>query len=208
MFVKPTKSPTLSDGFLSRRLPIPLSCVIARILHGMLVPNVVSLGSGGTEPVKLTLSASLGKRLVGIKLAKDEVLSFNLAYLVAFDRSLKLWTSIEFSWSAFGADRNFIQNAKGPGLLVFEINGQEATSSQPNFRFAPSRLVAWTPNNQFSFCGIGSVWDVYLNELMIRTVSVPEGSFVLLDADGAQSDGGPARIRNLLRLLKRVYIPI
>jgi len=177
-------------------------------LHGMLLPNVVSLGSDDKGMVRLTLSAPAGKRFVAIQLAEDEVLSFNLAYLVAFARSLKLWTSIEFSWSAFGAGRNFIQSAKGPGLLVFEINGQEAKSSEPNFRFAPSRLVAWTPDNTFSFCGIGSVWDVYLNELMIRTVSAREGSFVLLDADATGSDGAPTRVRNILKLLQRVYIPI
>ena len=213
IYVKPTKSPTLSEGFLSRRAPHPFACGVARLLHGMMIPNVVThghpdKGQGSTqENIQMTLSAPMGKRLVAVTLAPGEVISFNLAYLVAFTKSLKLWTDIDFSWSSFGTDRNFIQNAKGPGSLGFEMNGVETTSSESNFRFNPNRLVAWTPTIGFTFCGIGTIWDVYLNELMIKTTTSSEGAVVLLDSDADVANNAPGRVRNLLKIIKRVYIP-
>ena len=161
-----------------------------------------------TDKLKMTMSAPMGKHLVAITLAPGEVVAFNLAYLVAFSKSVKLWTDIEFSWSAFGTDRNFIQNAEGPGIIVFELNGQETTGTAQNFRFGPSRLVAWTPGIEFTFCGIDSIFDVYLNEIMVRTEFAPADSIVLLDADAEESNGAKGRVRNLLKLLKRVYVPI
>lgn len=213
MFVKPTKSPTLDNGFVSRRLPAPCSCSIARILHGMLVPNVVTLGSADAEAalagkqIQMTLNAPGGKRLIEVTLAPGEILSFDLAYLIAFSKELRLWTDIDFSMSSFGANRNFIQNAQGPGVLVFELNGEETKNSEHKFHFAPSRLVAWTPSLQFTFCGIGSVWDVYLNEIMVLTTPAAQGSTILLDAD-AESSGVPGGVRSLFKLLKRVYNPL
>lgn len=211
LYVKPSKRPTLSDGSLSRRIPFPLSCTIARLLHGMFIPNVVTRGkpeSTPEQPFRMTINAPMGKRLVAVRLGPGEVVAFNLAYLVAFTSNIKLWTEIVFSIPAFGTDRNFIQNAEGPGMIVFEVNGQETTESAPNFRFNPSRLVAWTPEIQFTFCGIDSFWDVYLNEIMLCAVSIPCDSLLLLDADSEASGGAKGAAHNLFKCLKRVYIPI
>lgn len=169
---------------------------------------LATLGAAETRTIALTLNAPMGKRLVEVTLAPGEILSFNLNYLVAFSRSVRLWTAVEFSWASFGTDRNFIQNASGPGILVFELNGEETQNAAAAFQFAPSRLVAWSPATEFTFCGIESVWDIYLNEIMIRANQAAPGTLILLDADAEDSAGAGSRVRNVLKLLKRVYIPI
>jgi len=213
LYVKRTKKPTLSsNGLFTFRIPKRLSCIIARVLHGFLCANLVVARRAGSNPkesmIDIELNAPMGKQLVALELDDDEVLSFDLEYLVAFSRDLKLWTEIEFSWSAFGVHRNFIQNAQGPGRVVFEINGKGDVSGGRQVAFSPCRLVAWTPKILFGFCGIRSYLDMYLNDILVETKDAPDGSILVLDADMHDGQGATNRLRNLWEMLKRVYWPL
>lgn len=200
-YLTKSRNPRTDPGIaVTTRIPRPMSCMIARLLHSSWLMNAYIRKRGNPH---VHISTAGGKQLVLLWLESGERLAFSVKYLVGFCDRLSLKTDITMSIAAFAIDRNFIQQATGPGFLVLEASGTPLIERSAPSTFHPHQLLAWSPDTVFEFDQVYSFVDIYLNDLRVTATPKGEGS-VILNADVASS--GPSR-HPLWRLIRSVYTP-
>lgn len=189
------------DVHASVSIPHPMSCVISRIWHGLFLVDRFRSDFSSSE---VSVSAAHGEHLFEIELEKNEILSFQIKFLVGFTYHTYLHTCISFSLSSILANKIFVQVARGPCKLLFCCSGvhEIALSETAKFAFSPERMVAWHPKTNFSFSGIKKAIDIYFNPVRLRIANAKSQTYVILDSDDHKESRS-----TVLSRIKEVLIP-
>ena len=167
-----------------------LDAPVGRWLHGLYnCPGIWSVG----QDAKVTISSNNGKKLIHCYLPQSSKIAINLAYLVAFSKSVRIKTYGNFSAPAFASDLNIISVFEGPGDIVLETSGNHVHQGKgtPRFspqalvegtpRFSPGALVAWDPSIQFRLDNVDSVTDLYANAVRMSFLVDSKNKDLIID---------------------------
>ncbi len=137
---------------------------VGRIVHGLYWCQFIR--SKGPD-ANVTVSSSNGRKLVHFHLPESQKIAINLAYLVAFTKSIRIRTYGNFSIPAFVSDLNILSVFEGPGDIVLETSGNHDHQNFGAPRFSPGSLVAWDPSIQFSLDNVDGLTDLYCHPVRL-----------------------------------------
>jgi hypothetical protein len=197
-YLKHTKEPIpQSNTSRTLSLPIPLSSVIGRFLHNAWVMNKYFSSENKYE---LSVSAANGRRLIKVDVKEGEKLRFHIKYLVGWSDQIRMHTDINFAITRIANKAIFVQEASGPGVMLFEVSGNPFPATEETGKMSADRLVAWSQNARFELSG-GFKWiDLYFNSPLL---AIKGSGQALLDSDDNTHPTGCG----ILRFLRRFYLP-
>jgi len=178
-------------------LPIPLSAIIGRFLHNAWIVNRYF---SSEEKYELSVSAAHGRRLIKIDIKDGQSLRFHVKYLVGWSDRIRMHTDINFAVTRICNKALFVQEASGPGIMLFEVSGNPIIATEQTGKMSADRLVAWSEDTRFKLSGAYRVADLYLNPPLL---AIKGNGQALLDSDDNLHD-----MRNgILQFIRRFYVP-
>jgi|GEM_PF-2225071 len=196
-----SKNPRNDPGLaVTTRIPMPFSCLLARLRYSSLFVNAYKRRKGNPH---IYLTSAFGHQIAVINLSQEDKIAFNIKHLIGFSKNISFTTQVLFSVAALTCEKTFVHVASGPGNIVFETSGPPTVTNDNEVIFHPVSLIAWTLDTCFSFDRVYSFIDVYLNETRVSALSSRTG-LVLIDADVADK---PRKRNGLWRLFRSIYLP-
>lgn len=197
-YVSRHKEPTLHGA--TRRtvgLPDPASVLIGRLLDDLWLVNRYFTPDGGHQ---LLVCASQGHKLIQVRLEAGERVRFKVRHLVGWSSSIRMHTDISLAIVRIANKAIFVQEAVGPGCLLFEACGNPLQMKGNQQRFSADRLIAWSAATTFEISGAHTFADLYLNPPL---VSIMDDGSAIMDSD----DTRHSLRRSLVRMIRRFYLP-
>lgn len=178
-------------------LPRPWSMMIGRIVDRLWVVNRYFSASGCHS---LMVCAAQGHRLIRVELPSGVKIRFRLAYLVGWCSDVRMHTDISLAIVRMSNKAIFVQEAVGPGVLLFEACGNPTTVSGAASRMAADRMILWLESTIFEISGAHSWLDMYMNPPL---VSIANEGQVIIDSD----DSKHLKRSGIMRMIRRFYWP-
>jgi uncharacterized protein (AIM24 family) len=155
-----------------------LDAPVGRFFHRLYFCQYVR--AKGTDATA-TISSSNGRRLIHFHLPESEVIAINLAYLVAFTKSIRIRTYGNFSIPAFACDLNILSVFQGPGDIVLETSGNHEYKGNEKSSFSPKSLVAWDPSIQFNLGCVDGPTDLYFHPVRLACKNDARNKDLIVD---------------------------
>lgn len=205
-YIKRSKSPEM-DGPIAETCSFSrLSCLVS-MLRNRLFPIQKYFAPEASGHLAITCAE--GRRLVRIEVTHDAPVCFGMHNLIGFSEHVDVESYISLSMAAFGCDRNFTYMAWCPepgqsGEIILETVGMPVTLESNSATFDIKRMLAWSPQIEFSLGELHQMADVFMTHPRVRAEWSTPGCGLLLEADNSQAKS-PAKV--LIQSLISVYVP-
>jgi hypothetical protein len=205
-FIKRSKTPEM-DGNIAETCSFSrLSCLVSMVRNRLFpIQKYFATDQGGD----LVITCAEGRRLVRLEVTHDSPVCFSMGRLVGFSEHVDIESYISLSVAAFGCDRNFTYMAWCPepgqsGEILLETLGMPVALESNSAAFDIKRMLAWSPQIQFSLGELHQLADVFMTQPRVRAEWSTPGCGLLLEPDSSEAKS-PAKV--LLQSLASVYVP-